>query len=376
MLADKLIRITTGFCICLAVEAGVGCTFRATDSKPSENVSKVLRIGNVPTREGWFKLQFVSDHDGWLANGKNLWRTTDGGKNWELAFSGEGSWGILDSIDSVEFINSQTGWMLARRIYKTVDSGNTWTRLSDPDVVLHSIHFLKDGERGWAAGEQYRPVSPKDAGAPSQLVSSDGKEVLYPALFHTENGGATWSRQSLPSSEGRLLHLCFLDADHGWACSDGEFFYLESGSNRWRLVDYSTSKCANRMLLETTEGNTESGVVHAPAAIYFLDASQGWLSFRNGYIAKSTDGGRTWCDLLDPKSIWPSANWQTFFAKIHFIDSMHGWGLGADGSLQETIDGGTSWRKVDMNVRFEDMCFLDKGNGWAIAREGLFRISP
>jgi len=376
MLDERLIRITSGFCVCLAVTAGVTCTLPATASKPPENESKLVRIGNVPLREGWYKLQFVNEREGWLASGKNLWRTTDGGKNWDIAYSDEGSWGILDSIDSLEFINSQTGWMLADRIYKTEDSSNTWKRLSDPDVVLHSIRFLKDGKRGWAAGEIYRPISPKDAGVRSQLVSSDGKKVLYPGLFHTEDGGATWSRQSLPSSEGRLLYLCFLDADHGWASSDAEFFYLESDSNRWRLFDYSKGNCANRMLLETTQWETQGGDAYEPVAIFFLDANQGWLSFRNGYMAKSTDGGRTWCDLFNPRGVWPSQTWETFFAKIHFTNSMQGWGLGGDGSLQETNDGGVIWHKVGITGRFEDMCFLDRGSGWVVGKEGLFRINP
>ncbi|MFY9553986.1 MAG: hypothetical protein WAV47_04610 [Blastocatellia bacterium] len=373
---QRCARINSGFCLCLAALMGAACTLPATASKPPENVSKVPRIGDVPPRKSWYKLQFVNELEGYLGNGKDLWRTADGGKSWELAYSGEGSWAILDSIKSVEIVNSRTGWMLVDKIYRTEDGGDTWKKLSDPDMVVHSIHLMEGGKRGWAAGEMYRPISARDAGVRSQLVSSDGKKVLYPALFHTEDGGSTWTRQSLPSSEGRLLHLCFLDEAHRWASSDGEFFYLESYSNSWKLANYSSGKCPNRILLETTQGNSESGVVCAPAAIYFLDANQGWLSFRNGYMAKSSDGGRTWCDLLNPRDVWPTPTWQTFFSKIYFSTAMHGWGLGADGSLQETNDGGGSWRKMDLDARFEDMFFREGGHGWAVAKEGLFSISP
>lgn len=370
MTSNRLINVIADAAVGLSLSVAIACTVSTTASKPSEN-SRVQRIADVPAGALRYKLFFISKLEGWLASGKKLWRSSDGGKTWELAYSGEGSWDVLDSIDSLEFINSQTGWMLVDRIYRTEDGGNTWIRLSDPDVVLHSIHLLEDGKLGWAAGEMYRPISPKDAGVRSQLVSSDGKKVLYPALFHTEDGGNTWSLQSLPSSEGRLLHLYFLDADHGWAASDAEFFYLEDG--RWRRADYSTGQCAKRLLLEA---NNPHNVVYPPAAIYFLDANQGWLSFQNGYMAKTTDGGRTWCDLLNPRDVFPVASWDTYFTKVHFADPMQGWGLGANGSLYNTNDGGASWKLLDKDLNFYDVQFLADGAGFAVARDGLYRVAP
>ena len=376
MTTDKLVRTTTALCFFIAVIAGAACTLQTTASKPPENGPKLSRIGDVPAKQAGYKFQFVSEGDGWLADGKTLWRTADGGKNWSLSYSGAVSWDILDSIRQLNFINSQTGWILVDRIYKTEDGGNTWKRLRNPNAVLHSIEFLKDGKRGWAAAELYHPISPKDAGVRSQLVSSDGKKVLYPALYHSEDGGITWNPQQLPSFEGRLLHLCFIDADHGWASSDGEFFYLESTSRTWKRVNYSKSSCTNRMLLKTTQGESHDGDVYAPTAIYFLDGYQGWLSFENGYLAKSTDGGRSWCDLLDPSYLSLKGSGQTFFSKIYFANSIQGWGLTSDGFLRETNDGGATWRKVDSEMRFDDVWFTDNGNGWAVAEQGLFRISP
>jgi len=375
---NKFIKVTTVFCIALAVVAGFACTLRATASRPLEDEVRVRRIARLPQRNDWHNLQFINQHEGWLANRKEVWRTGDGGKTWSLAFSGERSLHILDSISQLEFINSQTGWMLVSPgfIYTTDNAGVVWTRLNTPDIVVRSIHVLKDGKRAWIAGEMYRPISPRDAGVRSQLVSTDGKKVLYPALFHTEDGGISWAYQPLPSSEGRLLHLFSLDPDHVWASSDGEFFYFEGSSQKWKRVNYSKGTCPNRMLLKTTQWDSHEGDAYAPVAIYFSDTNQGWLSFENGYLAKSTDGGRSWCDLVDPRTVWSIPNWQTFFAKIHFTNSKDGWGLGGDGSLQETNDGGATWRNLNMNVQFEDLFFLDNKNGWVVSNDSLFRIIP
>ncbi len=376
----RFTKVASRFWLCIAVSTVIACnlpasTWRSRGNEAKE--SKVQRIGDVPARDSWYKLQFINEQEGWLASGKKLWHSIDGGKSWKPCSPINGASGALD-IAAFEFIDSQTGWILASSyIYKTEDGGSTWRRLvvSISEPVLRSIKFFKDGKRGWAAGEMYLPISRKDAAAfPSQLLSADGKEGLYPALFYTEDGGATWYQQHLPSAEGRLLHMYFLDADHGWASSDGGVFYLESGSNRWKIVDYSKSRCDKEMLMETTQWDREGGDAYEPVAIYFLDANQGWLSFRNGYMAHSADGGRSWCDLLNPRGVWPNPSWSTFFQKIHFADSMRGWGLSGDGYLHETTDGGATWQRINVEARFEDIYFLDNGSGLAVAEQGLFRI--
>lgn len=377
MKAKVLIRIMSMFCASLAVLTVVGCDFAESPSKAAKRALNLVRLGDVPHGENRFKLQFLSEEEGWLGNGKTLWRTTDGGKSWLLAFSGEHTWDILDRIEELHFINAQTGWMLVSpdSIYKTKDAGFTWTQLRVEGMVIRSVQLLNDGIRGWAAGEMYRPISRKDAGVPGQLVSSDGKKVLYPALFRTEDGGTTWSPEFLPSGEGRLLHLSFLDADHGWATSDGEVFYLDNSANRWRAVDYSKGNCPNRLLLKTTQWDRQDGDAYYPVAMYFVDSNLGWLSFQNGYVAKTTDGGKTWCDLLDPKNVWPDSVGLTFFSKFYFHDETTGCALGADGTIRQTNDGGANWKVVNNDTRFDDMCFPDRGTGWAVGKHGLFRIS-
>src|SRR5438105_3843901 len=50
-------------------------------------IVQVRKVGAVPEGGTWYKLQFLNERDGWLTDGKNLWRTTDGGISWETAFS-------------------------------------------------------------------------------------------------------------------------------------------------------------------------------------------------------------------------------------------------------------------------------------------------
>lgn len=372
---ERRSKIMSRFSLCVGVIISIACSLEPSVLR-SPTESRLRRIGDVPARRGWYKLQFINEQEAWLSTGNELWHSFDGGKRWNQCCVGIRSWGARD-IDRFEFVDSQTGWVLASSlIYSTRDGGRSWVTLTlpDSDAVIHSIEFLDDGEHGWAAGEGYRLISQKDAArVPSQLLSSDGRRALYPAVFYTEDGGSTWYPQRLPSSEGRLLHLYCIDVSHCWASSDAEIFYLEGSDHIWRRVNYSKRQCTNKLLLETTQGTAKSGIVYQPVAIYFLNATQGWLSFRNGYMAQSADGGRSWCDGLDPRSVWASESWGTFFQKVYFTHSVHGWGLSAEGALYETNDGGKYWAEVNVEARLEDIYFLGN-SGWAVAEGGLYSI--
>jgi len=122
-----------------------------------------------------------------------------------------------------------------------------------------------------------------------------------------------------------MMDFYFRDEDHGWARGEPGLFSLDNRTSRWREVDFYKGKCPSEMLRKTL--NPDS-VVYEPVAIYFLDTNLGWLSFKNGYVAKTTDGGTTWCDLLNPRDVWPNPIGLTFFWKIHFIDPLRGWAIG------------------------------------------------
>lgn len=345
----------------------VSCTRPITASKSSENDSRVQRVSDVPAAASRYKVYFMNEQEGWLASGKKLWRTTDGGRNWRLAYGGELSWDIAGFISNIQFISSQIGWIVVspEGLYKTEDGGSTWKWQGDPfDGAIHSVKFFNDGKRWWAAGVVLHPP-------PRKYADKVPREDSYAVIAHTDDGGMTWNQQIMPYTRA-ISDFYFIDEEHGWALGSPGLFYLENKTNRWREVDFYRDGCANQMLLKTL--NPEN-VVYEPLAIYFLDANSGWLSFKNGYMAKTTDGGRTWCDLLNPRDVWPDPIGLTFFWKLHFIDSMRGWGVGYS-SLYETKDGGISWNRIDVDAIFEDMFFLDTRRGWAVAKEGLFRIIP
>ena len=138
------------------------------------------------------KVTFLDNKTGYIKTIADIYRTTDGGISWPLLNKG----GI--HINDITFIDEKTGWIIGDYlmyncyIYKTEDSGETWTEqivLHDIDVVLKGIYFA-DKDNGWAVG-----------------VSG--------LIFNTTNGGDSWNAQDSGVS-GFLFRVMFTDANTGW----------------------------------------------------------------------------------------------------------------------------------------------------------------
>lgn len=351
---------------------------KADVSGPAAGLEK---LGEAPEAAPKIKLQFASELRGWAASDKKIWLTEDGGRNWALVYSFPTPDGLPPHIPASQlkdvarfyveirqlmFTDAASGFLLTSDgLYKTTDAGRSWlhvtTPLDAPGGLLLGSAFLKGGEVGWVAGATYRPASQDEIlRTPNNMVSPDGKSILYRAIFQTRDGGATWKEQRVESGPGRFSDIYILDAEHGWALGDSDNYFWDSGSGRWKVSD-SMSKCVGRRPREDDEA--------APASIFFIDPTTGWLSDTRNHLAKSTDGGRNWCTLPDPAQEPVTA----FYSELHFTDAARGWALQEGGILYKTTDGGVTWKKVS-DLKFNDLYFLDGTHGWAIGAEGLFRI--
>ena len=149
-----------------------------------------LKVTKVRGAKGLTQVHFVDENTGWVADRKLVFRTSDGGQNWEqldLKIPSEAS------ISSLFFINNKLGWLSlikmldvepfghssSSSLLMTSDGGNTWTQRAvyPNDVEISCLRFLNDDE-GIATGNRIVRSSPS-----------------YPELFVliTKDGGATWN---------------------------------------------------------------------------------------------------------------------------------------------------------------------------------------
>jgi photosystem II stability/assembly factor-like uncharacterized protein len=143
-----------------------------------------------PFEQNVLGMFFLDAMHGWASTVTGLYRSTDGGLNWnkiqtklpEIAF------------DSMGFVNDHTGVVVGRsgRMDRTTDGGQTWWKLVDikPQFVMRDICF-SDAKRGWAVG--------------------DNGSILY-----TPDAGENWLSLDSPVTS-KLMNVQFIGDRIGWA---------------------------------------------------------------------------------------------------------------------------------------------------------------
>jgi photosystem II stability/assembly factor-like uncharacterized protein len=357
---------------------GIGCTFKTVAEKRQGGNLIESRVGDVPVGDGGlYKIGFINEREGWLAQGGHVWRTTDGGAIWSLVFVANQTTDLtsptsLYGTSGFEFVSSQIGILqVGEKVYKTEDSGDTWMALSDlplqhPNAFLTCFKFLSDGRHGWIGGGVYRPISVEQARVlpKEEIADRDRTYAINGIIYGTEDGGTTWRRQQLPETFGAIESLYFYDGRHGLAFGLSQVFYTDDSGRRWREADFSKNCVDDKKWRDTAD---ERYPVSA-----FVNPNLGLLAFKDGYMARSTDGGRSWCDFHQPGEV-KFENPYDLLWSINFVDFEHGFGL-VGYRIYQTDDGGKSWRRYPLEARIDAISFTDPHHGWAVGPEGLFRM--
>ncbi|MBL4715150.1 MAG: PKD domain-containing protein, partial [Bacteroidia bacterium] len=97
-------------------------------------------------------------------------------------------------------------------------------------------------------------------------------------------------------------------------------------------------------------------------ALYFVNASTGWLVGNDEYIVKTTNGGVSWTTQI--VSGGPGMHLRSVF----FFDSNNGWAVGNNGSIVATTDGGNNWipQTSNTNEKLYGVYFLSSLVGWVV----------
>ena len=172
--------------------------------------------------------------------------------------------GTTDAND-VYFRNKENGYLLAgNRIFTTSDSGLAWREIrrfmpADFDRAMPELYSVRFSgkKKGWVVGS----VSRRDT-------------VVDSLLIYTDDSGASWQRQRVPTRE-ELIHLDFVSDKRGWIVgASGTILYTENGGETWTPQRTGTT-----------------------ATLYHVDFRNertGWAVGERGTILRTTDGGTTW----------------------------------------------------------------------------------
>ena len=198
-----------------------GKLFKTTNSGISWNT---VSSPSLPPTE-ISELQFTSMNVGWIMCGNSsisglqqLYRTTDGGDNWETILSNNSDTTFL----AMFFLNDSTGWISTfpvQKIFHTTNKGMNWERFEAP-AIFNSIYF-SGSLKGWGG-------------------ASTGE------IYLTTDGGRNWVAQISPMNNP-IKKLFFHGENYGWAVgflgniihtSNGGISFVDSASTDIYPADF------------------------------------------------------------------------------------------------------------------------------------------
>lgn len=220
---------------------------------------------------------YVAPESVWLVANDGLVFRAQGGEKWTRV-----KVGTSEHLYGIEFLHGGvTGWIVGENgvLLKTDDAGETWAQQdTGTNRNLIAIHAF-DSKRVWIGGSLVSLVT-TDGGerwltTTSEITFTDvlflddsfGVSTDSDGLNMTTDRGHNWQSLHLRGRNIALRGFSFTDADTGWIANlYGQVFHTEDGGKSW-----STQQSGARQLND----------------LYFVDKSVGWAVGDNGTLLQS-----------------------------------------------------------------------------------------
>lgn len=294
-----------------------------------------------------------------------LHRTSDGGQTWtSIPALGKNA-----TVLSWSFVDSDRGWMLAEpaagspaRLYSTDDRGWTWSDLGYPVQAPDEAFSVKFSflTTGWLATSGLAPYAYKtvDFGEtwsrvrlPAPLASGNTSGRYYVDVQQTSGGGLIASVVYFPDYLGRSgpggrirqfppLAVPFYDG------SRPNNYVFSTMIDQVVGAPNSAVQAPQAELLRSLDNGATWVAIEPPALSGTLGyaTSSRWFWVDAGAWWSSLDAGLTWVRQADGgRLISPLAG------SLQLVDEDHAWFAGAQTpALEATADAGRHWRVVSL----------------------------
>ena len=310
-------------CFCVAICAALSCSREKSKFK-APNI-------NIITRENVQAVAMADEDHIWISgNHGMIFHSKDGGESWAEQVSG-----VESLLCGLSFIDEKTGWACGNKgtILNTKDGGVSWNRQSSGlKTHILDITFL-DKDHGWAVG-------------------------AFGAVLHTADGGQHWIK-AIEEQDIVYNNLYFVDRQNGWVVGErGSILHTADGGKSWEKQLPESFKRAD---FEESIDNPVPDLF----GVCFTDQNTGWISGLFSTIIHTSDGGKTWNELI-------SSGEDALYSI--FVKGSRGWAVGSRGGYFMSRDGGLSWDSMDDAIKskvwFGRVLFSSSENGWIAGGNG------
>ena len=224
----------------------------------NKTLRELLRIDKAATGEEIKRVGFISNDTGFVVTNRRIIKTNSGGGSWHDVFAiPAGNGGILWDMN---VLSSDYKWLkTTKKLYRSAEDGETWSEVTPMDtsnvLMIRAMSII-------SSREVYLRIVKKD-------------RIDY--IYHTNDFGATWSGNIIPSFNEPL-----------------KFVFTKSGRSYGiftSFIAFSDDMWATKQIAYFYPA-VDGGMFNYD--IFFLDDMNGWVTGKNGAIFRTTNGGTTW----------------------------------------------------------------------------------
>ena len=277
------------------------------------------------------------------------------------------------TLSSVDFLTEELGYVVGNnKVFKTENGGDNWEiSFTGSDLVFLEEVLAIDENKIVAIG--------KDFGT-NQTV-----------MIRSTNGGSTWAPVNIFNTSF-LKSMCFLTPNIGYCSGgEGVILKSTNGGNTWQSQNSGTvtnlesiyfvnelvgiavgGTPTSAIILKTTDGGSHWNQIPAPdnqnlQSVYFTNPHTAYIVGWNGGILKSENAGDTW---VSQNSVSMSGN-----LDVIFTDENTGYIVGGSinqSLIQKTTNAGALWQDVSpvINQGLTSISFPSFDTGYAVGSNG------
>ena len=311
--------------------------------------------------EYWLEFYFLPDNPkyGFACGGDGMYtgndgvfaKTSDSGKTWYASVIQKGY-----HAESIYFVDTNIGYVSGPgAIYKTINGGQTWTRLEPP------LDFETYGG-SWGCYTLGRNNVWLAAGFCS---INGGRQNILKSV----DGGQTWTKFAITMPNTHFTDIKMYDANGlGYAVSSGYIWRTLNGGTTWDIINQTPLiRWGNSDIF--TNWHEDINIFNESILIPMSAGCGGSSGGRErGALGFSRDLGRTWRQFITKGSMFG-----TFL-----LNDSTGWGCGYNNEVYYTTNSGASWVLMNCgipaNINLDDLWFINDTVGFVSGDGGIFRL--